>query len=183
MPLWRHTARALRHATIVTLSSCFVFPRGQEPIQGILSLKQNFAQVIFTLYRQTPLNIQLSWKKLKKASTEQNKSRSLEIECRTIRIEVDYSSWNLIYWQAVKKSNLPFLLNIDFSSCYFVCLVHISLILSLLWMVLFQFPDNKVSLKQVPSHNQENTIFQPEWGHCPSQNIMLKYAPSEWVTS
>ena len=25
------------------------------------------------------------------------------------RIEVDYSSWNLIYWQAVKKSKLPFL--------------------------------------------------------------------------
>ena len=37
---------------------------------------------------------------------EKNKSSSLEIKCTIARIEVDYSSWNLIYLQAVKKSNL-----------------------------------------------------------------------------
>ena len=54
-------------------------------------------------------------------SIEQNKRISLEIKCRIARIEVDYSSWNLIYWQAVRKSNLPFLWSFDFSSRYFVC--------------------------------------------------------------
>ena len=41
----------------------------------------------------------------------------------TARIEVNYSSCNLIYWQAAKKSNLLFLWKFDFFSRYFVCLV------------------------------------------------------------
>ena len=47
----------------------------------------------------------------------------------------------------------------DFSSRYFVCLVHISLLLSLLAMVSPNFPDTKVSLKQTPGHNHENAIL------------------------
>ena len=36
----------------------------------------------------------------------------------------------------------------------------------------FQFQDNKVSLKQAPGHNHENTIFQPE--QCPRDNCPIK---------
>ena len=95
---------------------------------------------------------------------EQNKSSSWEIKCRIARIEVDNSSWNLNSWPPVKKSNLPILWNFVISSCYFVCLVHISLLRSLLVMVFFQFQDNRVSWKQVPHHNHEHMIFQPgQW--------------------
>ena len=54
---------------------------------------QNFAKLISTLYRQMPVNIQL----VKKDSIAQNKSSSLKIKCRIARIEVNYSSGNLIY--------------------------------------------------------------------------------------
>ena len=96
-----------------------------------------------------------------KDSIEQNKSSSLEIKCRIGRIEVDYSSWNLIHWKAVKKSNLPFLWNLKFSNGYFVCLVHVSSLLSLLVMFFFSnFKIKKVGLKPAPGHDHEHTIFQ-----------------------
>ena len=63
-----------------------------------------------------------------------------------------------------QEIKLAILVKFDFSSCYFVCLVRIFLLLSFA-DGLFQFHDSKVSLKQAPGHNHENTIFQT--GHCP----------------
>ena len=64
-----------------------------------------------------------------------------------------------------QEIKLPSLRNSDFYSHCFVCLVHISLLLSLFGDGFIQFQDNKVSLKQVPGHNHENMIFQ--LGQCP----------------
>ena len=97
----------------------------------------------------------------KKYSKEQNKRRSLEIKCKIVRIEVDYSSSNLILWQAVKKLKLPFLCNFHVFSHCVVSLVNISLFPSLLVIFSSYF---KI-LKHAPGHNHDNKIHQP--GQCP----------------
>ena len=56
-----------------------------------------------------------------------------------------------------QEIKLAILVKFCFSGHYFVCLVHISLLLSLLAMVSSNF-----KIKQTPGHNHENTIFQLE---------------------
>ena len=99
---------------------------------------------------QMPSNIQISWEKRDNKANQ--KQKNLEVKWR---IEVDFSSWDLIYWQAVKKLNLPFLWNFDFSS-HFYSLVHISLFLPLLTMV----SSNSKIIKEAPGHNYENLTLQ-----------------------
>jgi len=54
--------------------------------------EQIFTQLITTLYRQMPPNIQLSWIK---NAIEQSKNSSFEIKGRVARIEIGDSSRNL----------------------------------------------------------------------------------------
>ena len=66
----------------------------------------------FSMYRQMPLNIPFNCIKMISWSTD-IKYSSLEINCKITRMKVDSSSSNLISWQAVKKSKLPFVKSCD----------------------------------------------------------------------
>ena len=142
--------------------------------------KSKYSLSLFPRYRQMP----------PKDSIEQNKSSSLEIKCRSARVEVDYSSWNLVYWQVVTKSNLPLLWNFDFSSRYF-CQFSWYFFASISFGDgCFQFQDNKVSLKQAPGKtryfSQNSSVSPPltatsDFKCCPYRcSVLLVCVSHSW---
>ena len=108
--------------------------------------------------------------------------RSEQTTSRNTRMEVDYSSYILISWQAGGQS---FWWNFF---GYFVSLVYIYL-RSLILGIFFLFLDNKANLKPAAGHNHyhENTTFQPAhtcpFNHVFTMLFFLGFKYCAWVTS